>query len=787
VAERVGGSGVPELSGMQQLSLTTNRTATRPANRWVLDGTASGVSVDDWLREASAEIAATVAPRTGAGGVPVTDLVGEVTASVGGSTGELATLSASVPIVRSGPAAFALDCGADTTVADLGLDSPIAAVDAVVDLPPDVPEAGQITAELTARGDPCDPELGLEGTLTTPFAGRRVALDLAGTDEAGTLRLQAELSGEDGTSRATATASATHVPLADLVQGEVAAADAVQDVQAEATLDGLPSSWFLDTLEGRLDGSATASATGRSVDGTQGRVTFTPGPSLEFENGVELTWETTADGVVAMTGGAEGAEPRLEARVPLRGDPRTLEGRLQPTALPVAPLLAITDGALVDGEGRVEAEGTLSGTLAEPVIDVRLDVDDAAFTLPATGVRYQDLRARGHFEGLELVIDEARAASRPERRGIALLDPGDELVASGSVDLSDGGFRPDLELELDRTWIMATSTMILQATGEARLTREDHGRLQLTGSATVDQGRFETDRTVFSGSTTSALHPDIRFAGQGLRQLAEPVEEEESSAVPTTLSDVDLDLDVDLGDGVRLDAAFPLADTAERITATTDAAIAATLRGDLAVSQVAGELDLRGRLDVTGNVKLLTAQFEVTEGSVAFGGGDLTTPQVDLALSRETRAYGAVTASVSGTPEDLVVSDLSSEQYGSRGDVVAILLLGRPLDELDPSRGASTSEAVQSALLAVAGNQVSEVLGTRVVDTVDYDATQGLSLGWQLASNGFLTVSVDPLAEEDESTAEARFTWLFTDHVEAGIETGDAGTGAAWVTWRDRF
>ncbi len=785
VVRRVTDAELPELGGTAQLGLTTDRTPTRPANRWFLDGAVTGLSVDPWLHEATVRLAGRVAPRPDAA---VDRLVAEVTAAVDGAQGELASLAASVPVRRRGAADFALRCGEPTARADLGIDAALADLDALVDLPPSVPAEGQITADLVARGDPCDPELELEGAVAAPFADRRVAIDLAGTDVDGALRLHAGLQDEQQVQRLRATVSARHAPLARLARGEVAIADAVKAVEGEATLDGFPSSWLLDTLEGRLDGTATVRGRGMSIDETDGRVVLEPDPSLGIDERVELAWQT-ADRVVRITGAAVGAEPRLEARLSLDAAPLTLAGRLESTELPLAHLVAITDGALVDGEGRVEAAGTVRGTLDDPEIDAQLDVREGAFTLPSTGVRYQDVEASGHFEGFTLVVDEARASSRPERRGFALLEPGKALTATGSIDLSDGGFRPDLELELDRTWIVATSTTILQVSGEARLNRpQQGGRLLLSGAATVDGGRFETDRTVFGDQRTRALHPDIRFVGDGLAELGpEMGAESEESAIPTTLSAIDLDLDVDFGDGVRLDAAFPLADTAERITATTDASIDAMLRGNVAVSQVDGELDLQGRLDVTGNVGLLTAQFEVTGGSVAFSGGDLTTPQIDLALARETRAYGRVTADVSGTPEDLVISDLSSPEYGSRADIVAILLLGRPIEELEPGRGASSSAAVQSALLAVAGNQVSEVLGTRVVDKVEYDAVEGLSLGWQLGGSGFLTVSVDPLAEEDESTAEAQFTWLFTDHVEAGIETGDAGTGTAWVTWRDRF
>ena len=120
-------------------------------------------------------------------------------------------------------------------------------------------------------------------------------------------------------------------------------------------------------------------------------------------------------------------------------------------------------------------------------------------------------------------------------------------------------------------------------------------------------------------------------------------------------------------------------------------------------------------------------------------------------------------------------------------NVMAILLFGRPLSELDAGEGQTGGQLVQTALVAAAGSQVEDALGTALVDSVRYDSDDGLALGWSIGTDAFLTVAVDPTAETEENLTEARLSWFLGGAGEAEVQTGDAGVSEAWLRVEERF
>ncbi|MEN0063394.1 MAG: translocation/assembly module TamB domain-containing protein [Myxococcota bacterium] len=709
--------------------------------------------------------------------------------------GIVAQTTLRLPLRTSGgPQALTLDCESSDASVDLvvpkrGLNHLVTTFPALNRLDTDV----EVAADVVLRGDPCDPVVQAEftGRPDTPDLDLEIRMEVAdGPDHVTRATLVGTL---EGVEHAHVEGTAVHASPAALLERGRAAVGAVS---VDLDLDDWPTVMVLPQAPGWLRGQATLTGTGTRLQHTEGRIVYAPLSQAAPLPTTELLLSTEADHVVASVTleDREGiaasapvvAEPQIVASVRLdamaeQGLSAPLDATIQELRFAVADLATLAEVDARKAMGALWIDGTVGGTLRDPVPALRAELVGGGGALPALGVRFDDAHVVAALKGRTLTVHEGSLRSRPRFRN--LRQRGRGMTVRGTVTLdSSGKSVPDLRLTLDRSWLLASRDVTLQASGEVSLTRND-ARLALGGEVRLDEGRVLLDRATFADGGSRTLHPDIVFEDAVPATLVHQVEATDVSALP----DVDVDLAIDLGDGVDLEATVPLSEEADAVGRAFDVAIDGRLEGSMRVTQVDGALDLRGRLNTTGRVELISARFDITEGVVAFAGGDLTEPSLDVSLERPTKNYGTVMARVQGSPSNLELSDLTSDEAADQTDIVAILLFGRPLSEVDPQSGEAGAGAVEQALWSLAGRQVEQVLGGRFFDTVNYTADEGLSVGVAVGRGGFLTVSVDPLADDDENAATARLTWLLTRRVETGIESGDQGTSSGWLVWRRRF
>ncbi|MEZ5397908.1 MAG: translocation/assembly module TamB domain-containing protein [Bryobacterales bacterium] len=251
---------------------------------------------------------------------------------------------------------------------------------------------------------------------------------------------------------------------------------------------------------------------------------------------------------------------------------------------------------------------------------------------------------------------------------------------------------------------------------------------------------------------------------------------------------VDVDVDVDVSRGVSVDAKVPLIeDTSIPLGSASDVQLDSQVEGELKVDKQDTDTEVTGRLDATGKVQLLGAQFAIQQGTIAFAGNDVTEPNLEFALERDTQTYGKVQARVTGTPSHLEIASLTSDDYQDQSDVMALLLFGKPLSELGSGQSEAGAAVVQDALMNLAGSELASAIGVQLVDQVDYTPGAGLSLGWSIGTDGFLTIQLNPTAQEGENRTEAKVTWLLGRSTQAEVESGDAAVTSAWLQWERRF
>ncbi|MEM6926066.1 MAG: translocation/assembly module TamB domain-containing protein, partial [Myxococcota bacterium] len=760
-------SPLPPLAGQLTAHIDTE-TAGGP---WAVDF--RELTIEDVVQGISGSLSGTLSPD----GVTVEGTLDD-------AHGELLDIAGAAPLVASGgPSDLALACGRDAAWATMTTSRRTLAALAAV-LPFEPPEPGvEVAGTLGLVGDPCDPDMILEATARPDLGDLAVQTHLEVRDGPGHVARAVLRTTLDGVERGQIEAMVEHAPPRALIDQGLGGIGAFNVI---AALDDLPSQLALPTAPGRLRGRIHAGGHGRNVTTAFGTVDFLPASTATPLPRSRLALATRDGQLTSRLFVAGGDRETVRAHVDLDAVQRLgldapLAARIEGLALTVAQLAGLAEVDVRRATGEVRVDGTVAGTLGRPDPDLRVELLGGAAALPALGVRYEDAHVVSSLKGDTLTVQQGVLRSRPRSR--TLRREGRGMTLSGTVALDDqGAVRPDLTLTLDRSWLLAARDTTLQASGEVRLHRPGEA-FTVDGRVRVDEGRVLLERAAFSGGGPSELHPDIVFVGS-----VPPTRfGRDRVTTDSPMAALDLDLEVDFGDGVDLEATVPLLEQADAVGQFFDVAVDAELDGSVRVTQRDGELDLRGRLSPSGRVQLLTARFDIDEGSVSFAGGDLTEPTLDLRLRRDSSAYGTVRARLQGTPTTLSLSDLSSEESSAEEDVVSLLLFGRPLSEFDPDTSGAGADAVDRALVAVAGRQVAQALGGSLFDTVDYSSDEGLSLGWSLGGGGFLTVSVDALADVDDDTVKARLTWLLTRRVEAGVDVGDTGTSAGWLVWRRRF
>ncbi len=412
--------------------------------------------------------------------------------------------------------------------------------------------------------------------------------------------------------------------------------------------------------------------------------------------------------------------------------------------VPVAALEAVGVG-VAEASGCALAKGTVTGTLAEPVVNVGFLVRDAALTLASLGLRAEGLGLRGRVQPGLLAIDEISASTRPSFASSDLRELGlgtGKIEANAKVRLD--GFSPrevEGHLELDRAWLAATADRRVQASGALDLLGPLDA-LAVTGNVKVDRAYVHLRERFFESGRGTSLHPDIAVTrGHGAR-VAERLA---AAAFPVTVLPR---LDLDLARNVRVEVAMPMQGSYGELARSLSTVMVETeLDGQLHLDHDdAGVLRLTGEVvPERGVAEVLGRPFEIVEGVVAFTGADYRAPVLALKAVYRTGEYGDIEVEIGGVAtapqlsfgSDEVPQDLALE----------ILVLGKPIADLDDGGGDGTTQAL-ALVAAMLRNEVQEgVAATLRIDRVD--VTDGmLGLGFALGPRVFLSTEYNYVPPE---------------------------------------
>jgi len=660
--------------------------------------------------------------------------------------------------------------------------------------------AARLGAELSLGGTVIEPTVGVVATAELPVEGEFVVVDLDARVEADALdaRVVTRLGGQQ---RAQLTGGAA-VDLRGLV-----GLDEVAEPIGELAFDLVPLQLpvaalgpFVDLPEGlegavvgglhvggRLD-APTVQGGLMLLDARVGDLAVSPalltllptdaGYAVELDLGFVDGGRLHLVGTVPFEAGLADAESVLARE--------GLDLRLEEGSVPVAALLPFVEG-MAEASGAVQVSGSVTGSLAEPVLAMDLALAGGAFTWLPANVRYENVNLRAQVTDQQVTIERldlvTRSLARTGSRGLRPAEgpPAPNLVVSGTVALED--FQPGAlaaSVEAEELWVVDLPDRTARVTGKLAVSGTVDAP-SVRGGVSLVQGRLALDDRFFEGVDGNALEPDIHVIRSGELGAADSVAEESGFAG-------DLDLRIRLERAAELDVVMPTEDYGGALTrGVSEVRLAVTLgdRDGLVVRSRDGTLSVVGEVEpIRGTATVLGREFTLaSSGVISFTGLDVTNPILDLEATRDSGGYGTITAAITGTassPEIALTSD--DPRYATTDDAVAILLFGAPLS--GDSEAGNLVGMVLSSLMAASVEEAGQILP---VDEVRFTST-GISAGKRIGSRVLLTVTFNTSVDETRANlVEVELQLQLPERWFLALTTGTSGFSKAWAFRRWRF
>jgi len=318
--------------------------------------------------------------------------------------------------------------------------------------------------------------------------------------------------------------------------------------------------------------------------------------------------------------------------------------------------------------GKLSSRLDLSGSLDEPLTSGHLSLENMETYLPEVGTRISAVSVdlKNQNQSTQLVASATVGSG--------------QVALNGEVALLQGKPRADLHLTGDGLTLVDSQNLYLQASPDLSLTL-DGNDINITGKLYVPLARI---RPVDLGSAVRSSPDAVVLNSEGGR--------ENRGQFKVTTNVV-----LELGNRVKFDGY----------------GLTANIAGFLEYRDVPGKIPTgRGELNVLdGKYKLYGMELDVERGQLLFAGGPVDTPGLSIRATRATDNV-RVGVDVGGTLSDPTLTMFSSPSM-PQSEIVAYLLTGKPMADLDSASGQKAS-AAGDALALAGGNLLTGEIGSRV-------------------------------------------------------------------------
>ena len=349
-----------------------------------------------------------------------------------------------------------------------------------------------------------------------------------------------------------------------------------------------------------------------------------------------------------------------------------VNGRMSASLPDLAPF-AVFAPQLANVHGRMDAQGSVTGTLQDPVISGQVSAAELAADVPAVGLHLKNGRL------------DVRPSSQTEFQITGGIESGGGTLKFAGTASTSGA--ANMQLDGDRFLAADIPGAKVVITPDLDMVRNEE-RTTLTGKVTIPEADVNLQKLPRGGDKAQAASPDVVVIDAGKTQ-----EEAAEQAIPLFA-----DITIVLGEKVNL-TGFGLQ------------------------AQVAGQLDVRerpgtdtvgsGTVRVSGTYKAYGQDLTIQQGELLYAATPLDNPRLNIEATRtvEEVVAGLRVRGSAQAPELTVFSDPPMGQANALSYIVA----GKPLEEIGSGEG--EGDAVQAAtrsLGAAAGGLLAKNVGRRL-------------------------------------------------------------------------
>lgn len=459
-------------------------------------------------------------------------------------------------------------------------------------------------------------------------------------------------------------------------------------------------------VEGALNGTATVTGalSDPAVDGTfeirDGRADDVPFSALTAT--IRMASQlATVD--ASLDAGPRGTA-RVSGTVPVDAEATTVDLTIT-AALSDVGVVAPALPYVTEASGAAKADLTVKGSLKAPDINGMLTATDIRFRVPETGVSYRNMNGTLNVRNSVLEVQEFRVEDQD----------GKPLTMTGRLDVLNQQKSAEVDVRIRANDFTLLANQFGQVGVNIDLTAV--GTMvapQIIGQITVVRGRFEVDRLLQEFAAASGYVDQAVVTGKTAPASPEP---------PNVYSGAAMSIDVRLPDNVVVRGRG--LQTEEGPIGLGD--INLTLGGTLQIRKAPGEQPaLVGDVSaVRGTYEFQGRRFQIERGSrLRFRGDDYTNPALDIIATREVSGVD-VTVRIGGTAAEPSLT-LSSDPSLDQGDILALIVFNRPINELGEGQKVSlASRAGTLAATALTGplaDSVAQALNLDVFEIRPEDA-----------------------------------------------------------------
>ena len=443
-----------------------------------------------------------------------------------------------------------------------------------------------------------------------------------------------------------------------------------------------------------------------------------------------------------------------------------INARIQSSGLNVAFLNAFVGEAAQNITGNISLDIAAQGPITQPTARGTFQLEDGGVMVKPLGIQISAITADGRIDGQTVLLRQIFAQAKDGR-----------LSGSGSLALRNYHAENfELSLSLSRWPVIQTQ----------RYRAAVEGTIQAQGplAKPLLTGQIEV--------LSADLRPDLAFLSRGKTPLArdetivivrreKPVEK--AATPPAKKPQPAAEPEYDLVKNARLDLTVAMPNQVWIRHPDANIELSGKMR---AVKNTGEDIALTGTINVVrGWIAFQGRRFNLVRGTIDFRGGEKINPALEILAQYRLPDY-QIEVVVSGTLDKLALN-LRSEPPLEQGDILALLIFGKPLTALGRSEQTTLQQsAVDLAsgfAAATIGNAISESLGLDRLglDIGELDFSGGqVGFGRYVGDKTYVSISQDLSGETGREVAiEYRIgpDWKI---VTSTSTTGESGIGILW-------